>query len=116
MHTPLSDDDRAELDRLNAAVDAAIEARTRWLDAKMEQYAPVKVGETLYDLETGEMLGKVTDYYRYQAGQNKLYDTSLSIDLRYGRGENTSSQIRRRFGSKTDLERELQYKLQRLTA
>jgi hypothetical protein len=88
--------DNNRLDELNASVDGAIQARTDWLDQKMAQYAKVQVGEEIYNIDTGQRLGVVSKHYRYQAGQNKLFDTRLSISYEYetssGCFDNTSRQ------------------------
>lgn len=76
----MTKDDDDELARLNAAVDAALAARTAFLDSKMAQYAVAQVGEYVYDLSLGRKLGKVTRHYRYWTSQNVLYDRHLLID------------------------------------
>ena len=79
----LTHDDKIELDRLNGEVDQAITNRTEWLDSKMPHYAKVQVGDDIYNLGTGKLLGEVSSLYRYQASQNKLFDTSLSIEYEF---------------------------------
>lgn len=62
----------------------------------MEDYAKYKIGETLYDRKTGQVVGKISAYYRYHAGRDDCYDTSMSVDYRFttpsGYGDNTSRQ------------------------
>jgi hypothetical protein len=78
-----------EISRLNKAVDDAIKNRAAYFDSKMAEFADVKIGEKAYDSD-GNYLGVVTEYYRYQALHNPLYDTSLSISYRFDNGDNTS--------------------------
>jgi len=79
----LTREDRMQLNKLNDEVDQSIANRTKWLDSKMPLYAKVQVGDVIYNLGTGEALGEVSELYRYQANQNKLFDTSLSINYSF---------------------------------
>jgi hypothetical protein len=75
---------QAELAALNAAVDAAVKARTEWMDAHMEAVSSVKVGDELYHRDTGRMVGVVTRLYRYHGDQKDWrYDTSMSVEAEY---------------------------------
>ncbi len=62
---PLTKDEEAELAVLNAAVTAAIDARRKWLDAKMVECSSLKVGDDIYDLNSGQRLGRISRLYRY---------------------------------------------------
>lgn len=88
----------AELDRLNRAVDAAIEEREKWLDKMMVELSDLKVGDPIYDIRKGERLGVVHTLYRYHTDQNKLYDRSLSWDYRYETLPNCLDNTSRQFG------------------
>ena len=104
----MTDDDNKALALLNEAVTAAITARTVWLDERMPNYAEFKIGEELYDLDTGKRLGTVCGYYRYDANHNVLRDTSMDIDyklhVRDNIYDNTSRYAGRVwFGSKAKL-------------
>jgi hypothetical protein len=55
----ISDEDRAKLDELNAAVDSAIRERRDWLDAKMVQYSKFKPGDEVYDYN-GRFIGNTS--------------------------------------------------------
>lgn len=76
---------RLDLDRLNKAVDLAITERTAWMDAHMEDFAIAKPGEVLYQREGDNFtrLGVVRKLYRFQRGQNILYDTGMSVEYEY---------------------------------
>lgn len=70
------------LNELNAAVDAAVKARTQFLDAHMEEVSQVKVGDPLYSVH-GPFVGNVTELYRYWQNRDWRYDTSFSVECRY---------------------------------
>jgi len=95
----------AEVKRLTVAINAAIEARTSYMDANMEKFTNVKPGEDIYDINSGRRLGKVSGLYRYWGG-NPEYDTSMDINVRYEISphcyDNTSRQIGLRWGSKQE--------------
>ncbi|YCU34461.1 hypothetical protein ACRYGU_16590 [Mycobacteroides abscessus] len=102
----LNDDEKSQLEALTAAVQAALDARREWLDAKMHETSKLQVGDDIYDVETGVNLGAVTKLYRYHAGRNDLYDTSVECDYEYrtygGYNDNTSRQSGRSFGTHED--------------
>lgn len=112
----------AELAALNKAVDDAIAARVDWMDAHMADYAKWPIGTELFDLSTSERLGVVSEFYRYHARQNSLFDRSMSIDYQYRKSEamniydNTSRQPYRRIGSKEELILEREGEVKRLKA
>lgn len=89
----LLDDD---LKRLNANVEAALAKRRAWMDAHMADYARFQVGETLFNMRTGELLGVVSKLYRYWAssGDNPRYDTAMNVEYEFktpaGYFDNTS--------------------------
>lgn len=118
IHRPLSPEDEAELERLNAAVTAALDARTAWLDRKMAEYATIPIGGEIWDVKRGVRLGVVTEHYRYRS--SPLSDKSLNIDYRYLREgtpnsyDNTSSQPECRFGTADDARRHAEAQLQRV--
>lgn len=103
---PLTEDEKAELNSLNAAVTAAIEKRRAWLDAKMYETSRLKVGDDIYDLHSGRRLGRVSELYRYHTDRNDLYDTSVHCDYKYETGrlcfDNTSRQPGLSFGTRQD--------------
>ncbi|OHU55932.1 hypothetical protein BKG83_17305 [Mycobacteroides chelonae] len=103
---PLNADEHSELEALNAAVQAAIDARREWLDAKMRETSKLQVGDDIYDVQTGEKIGVVSGLYRYHAGRDDLYDTYVECDYQYetrpGCFGNTSSQGGRMFGTRED--------------
>lgn len=100
--------ERAELDSLNAAVDAALRARRNWLDAKMAERSPLKVGDLLYELETGQRLGRIVTLYRIHRNAHEgVYDTSPSFDYIFEAAssncyDNTSRQPGSSFGSREE--------------
>ncbi|SKM39433.1 Uncharacterised protein [Mycobacteroides abscessus subsp. massiliense] len=103
---PLNAEEYSELEALNAAVQAAIDTRREWLDAKMRETLKLQVGDAIYDVQTGEKLGVVSGLYRYHAGRDDLYDTYVECDYQYetrpGCFGNTSSQGGRVFGTRED--------------
>jgi len=103
---PLNADEESELEALNVAVQAAIDSRREWLDAKMRETSKLQVGDEIYDVATGEKLGVVSRLYRYHTGRNDLYDTHVECDYQYetrpGCFGNTSSQSGRVFGTRED--------------
>mgnify|MGYP003333081605 CR=1 FL=1 len=104
----MTKEDEQQLKLLNQAIDAAIKARTAWLDERMSKYAEFSIGEELYSLDTGKRLGTVTEYYRYQATHNVIYDSSMNIDYKlHVEGcfyDNTSRHAGSiRIGRKTDI-------------
>jgi len=103
---PLTDDEKGELAGLNAAVTAAIEARSAWLDAKMAECSRLQVGDDIYDLRSGVRLGKVSGLYRFWADRDDgIRDTSAHCDYEYETSprcfDNTSRQMRS-FGTRED--------------
>lgn len=95
----LTEAEQAELDALNAAVTSAKEARRDWLDRKMHETSHLQVGDSIYDLRTGERLGTVRKLYRYDK-------SSVYCDYEYETAprcfDNTSSQPGRSFGTRAD--------------
>jgi hypothetical protein len=82
-----------ELATLNEAVDAAIKARTEFLDKYMHLFAEFQIGEEVYNCQR-KSTDKVVGHYRYQARKNPIYDNSFSVDCEIkvgvGTGDNTS--------------------------
>lgn len=102
---PLTEDEKAELADLTAAISAAIEARRVWLDAKMHETSQLQVGDDIYDLNTGSRLGKVSGLYRYWRDRNDLLDKDPYCEYYYsnlGHRSNTSSQSGRSFGTREE--------------
>lgn len=102
---------RVELDdqlrALNQKVRDAVSARKAWMDSHMEDYAKFKIGDTLVDLSNGEVLGIVTELYRFWGDkQDSTLDDSMEINYEYqepsGTYDNTSSQPGLKFGTSED--------------
>ena len=95
---------KVKLDYLNLAVDEAIKVRKDWLDEMMPKVAKYKIGDDLYNLETGAFLGTVSKLYRYSPSQ--LYDTSLHCYYEYETSprcfDNTSRQSGVMIGLKSE--------------
>jgi hypothetical protein len=93
----------AELAALNADVGAALTKRKAWMDAHMADYARYRVGDELFDLDTGVQLGVVSRLYRYWDGGDPFYDTSMSVQYEWltagGWYDNSSRQPGLRFGN-----------------
>lgn len=105
----LTEAEKLEIDALNQAVTDAIEKRKKWLDAKMVETSRLKVGDDIYDIESGDKIGIVSGLYRYDDEENPLYDTSYRCDYEYevrkNCFDNTSSQIGLLYGTKEDAAR-----------
>ena len=101
---------------LNEDIEIAIKNRTAFLDRKMEEYAKVAIGEDMYNLKTGKLLGVVSEHYRYHEGDSR-FDTSMNIKYRFTNGSNTSSQRLHSsaIGSKSDLIERKEQDLKALT-
>ncbi len=119
MIHPLTEAENEELRALLKARDDAMAAKTAWLDRKMLEHSTLKVGDDMFDLDTGECLGKITKLYRYwspDAQGRRDNDTSIYCDYEFGRGMNTSCAPGRRFGSKEDYIQSLKNRLARIEA
>jgi hypothetical protein len=77
---------REELDKelsiLNNKVIDSIKERTKWLDEHMKDVAKFQIGDKIFN-SNGKELGVVSEYYRYWASQNIMYDTTLSVCYKY---------------------------------
>lgn len=105
----------AELAVLNKAVGDSITARRAWMDQHMTDYARYRIGETLYDLDTGRELGVVSALYRLWGEQDDpRYDTRMNVEYRIAVSghanmfDNTSRQPGLRYGNANDLARDLE--------
>lgn len=78
----LTDEEQLELNILNDAVKATVEKRSQWLDSKMVEIAKLKIGDDIYNLNTGRRLGKVTELYRFWRKQSR-WDLDNHIDICY---------------------------------
>ena len=101
----------------NEKVTAVLAERKSWMDAHMADFAKVPIGEEIYNLDTGQLLGVVSKHYRYwDSQQNPLYDTTMDICCEYQTQpdvlnfDNTSRQLGLRYGTKSDLDTELAWK------
>tara|TARA_Y100000310_G_scaffold345655_1_gene467803 strand:+ start:17679 stop:18104 length:426 start_codon:yes stop_codon:yes gene_type:complete len=80
----MTDEEKKKLELFNIQVGHAIERRKLFLDSLMEKYAKVKIGEDIYDLHTGKLLGVVKGYYRYWEDRDDgVRDNFLAIDYLY---------------------------------
>jgi len=92
---------RKELADLNAKVAEALTERKAWMDAHMEEFSEFKVGEEIYDLGTGALLGTVSRLYRYWADKDPCFDTSMSVEVEFREiGSNLFDNTSRYAGSK----------------
>jgi len=97
--------ENAELDALDLAVTTAIAARQAWLDAKMYETSQLQVGDDIYDLDTGNKVGKVAALYRFWRDRDEgIRDDSYYCDYQYETApncfDNTSRQPGRSFGTR----------------
>jgi hypothetical protein len=80
----LTPDEQAELKSLNDAVKAAIETRRKWLDAKMHEISRLKVGDGIYDLDTGRYVGMVKRLHRtWQDKHEGVLDANPYCDYEF---------------------------------
>ena len=118
MVTDIPQEYQDELNRLNISVANAIHKREKWLDEKMVELSPLKVGDPIYDVWGGNKLGVIKELYRYWTDQNKLYDQHLSWEYKYETSpnclDNTSRQSSIRFGSREDALKYQKMKLESL--
>ena len=75
---------------LRSKVIKAVEERTRWLDKNMKHFAKYKIGEELFEFDTGASIGRVCEYFRIHHGSYE-YDNSLSVYYLTDRGNNTAA-------------------------
>lgn len=116
---PLTEDEEQELAGLNAAVSAAIEARSLWLDAKMHECSQLQVGDDIYDLDKGRRLGKVSELYRFWRDRDEgVRDTYAYCDYKYETSprcfDNTSRQVGLSFGTREDAARRAEMRTSQL--
>lgn len=111
---------QARLNELNNEVAVVLAKRRAWMDAHMAEFAKVPIGEDIYDLDTGQRLGKVIKHYRYWADRDPCHDTSMDVHCEYNTHgncyDNTSRQPGRWLGSRAHLERKTEADLRRLKA
>lgn len=74
---------RAQLNALNEAVDAAVNARTKFLDDHMAEVSLVKIDDPLYDRDTRRLVGYVTALYRYWQNRDWRYDNQFSVEVKF---------------------------------
>lgn len=104
----LTEDEQRELDHMTSIVTAAIAARRAWLDAKMHETSRLHVGDEIYDLESGERLGRISSLYRYWRDRDEgVRDITASCEYEYETStrlcfDNTSRQPARSFGTLRD--------------
>ena len=79
VQRPLSGPDKRELERLNRAVKEAVAARSKWLDAKMIEYASIPVRGKLYCLDSGDLAGKVIQIDRERDQRREALDTDMPL-------------------------------------
>lgn len=121
ISTPLTPEEQTEWAKLEAAYDEAVRRKTEWLDRKMVEHCPLKVGDEIYDLETGRRLGVVTRHYRFWAGQGRPdLDGSYYCDVEYEIGprmfDNTSRQSGVAFGTREQAAERARWRAERLAA
>lgn len=106
----------AELKQLNETVDKALADRKQWMDDHMKDFAKYQVGEKLYDMNTGKLLGTITKLYRYWANHDPMLDRSMHIDYIYQTSPNMNDNTSRHggglwYGNKEELEKHFAWKL-----
>jgi hypothetical protein len=119
MNRPLTGEEQHELDALNAAVADAITARRNWLDAKIRETSQLQVGDDIYDVTSGQKVGRVTGLYRFWRDRDDgIRDDSHYCEYEYevapGCRDNTSRQSGRSFGTQEDALTRLEARVARL--
>lgn len=74
--------DRIRLNELNDAIKSLVNERTKFLDECMEKYSEFKIGDDVYDIDTGLKVGVVKRISRHHRG-NAEYDTSFGCDIEF---------------------------------
>ena len=69
----MDNEDEETLKELNKLVKLAINNRMKWLDANMAKYANIGIGEKIYNLKNGSVLGEVTRQYRIDDSEMTIY-------------------------------------------
>lgn len=80
--TDRHDELRQQLDALTAAVKEAVDKRTAWLDEHMVEVSKFKIGDGIYNIETGARLGTISAIKRHWAGDAN-HDDSLGVYHEY---------------------------------
>jgi len=106
----LTQEEQDALRILTNDVESAIARRRAWLDRKMDETSDLHIGDEIYDVRTGTMLGVVRKLYRFWRDRNEgVLDDSVSCEYEYefepGCLMNTSSQPEIFFGTKEDARR-----------
>jgi len=98
-----------ELKDLNHKVILAIEARKIWIKNNIVYYSKFKIGDYIYDLETKEIVGTVTDIYYYNYNNFDFNDDTIKIHYKYKeinppyKDNNTHTQFYKCFGTHEDI-------------
>ena len=79
-----------ELELLNSEVTAVLAKRKKWMDDHMTDFAKFKVGDEIYNLQTGQYLGVISKLYRYWGEDHRdpQYDTAMNVEYQYHTGNN----------------------------
>jgi hypothetical protein len=83
VRTPHQEKLQIELDTLNKEVEAVLAKRRAWMDAHMEDFSEFKIGDEVYDLNTGTLLGVVSRLYRYHQDRDPRYDNQMAVEIEY---------------------------------
>jgi len=78
----LTDDEKAKLDAMNDRVSSAIDERTEFLDALCGSISEFKIGDSIYDIKDGRLLGTVSKICRWHRGHHE-FDRSASFYYEY---------------------------------
>ena len=106
-----------ELDALNAEVTAVLTKRKKWMDDHMADFAKYKVGEEIYNLQTGSRLGVISRLYRYwgEYHRDPQYDNQMNIEYEYHIGNNCYDNTSRQpiiIGTNDDLIKQQEWDLE----
>jgi hypothetical protein len=74
---------QTELDALNKEVEDTLAKRTTWMNAHMEDFSDFKVGDEVYNPNTGTLLGVVSRLYRYHQDGDPRYDDHMDVEIEY---------------------------------
>lgn len=78
----IEESDRIRLDKLNKIIKDTVDERTKFLDECMEKYSSFKIGDDVYDIDTGMKVGVAKRISRYHRG-NAEYDKSFGCDVEF---------------------------------
>ena len=106
-------EDGKMLEKLNIAVQSAVDARTKWLDENAPKHAKFQIGDEVYDMRSFRKVGYVVRSQRRNRGDATL-DKSISLEQHYATemGSCSLCNVEYFHGTKDEAERMLKSRLE----